>query len=182
MRRRRQAVLEGAADGESEAPEIGPSIFLPGQVPARFQPDPRVTPAWRRIRKAVLRRDRFRCSDCGGPASDVDHRVELIDGGAAFAIENLQALCEPCHDAKTSEARHQRALRASSSWGRMALCPRCAGTGLCPECESTVHPCTTCLGVRIVPERCLPHGEIPSQYVLARVSSLAWAGASAKEG
>jgi 5-methylcytosine-specific restriction enzyme A len=156
---------------------VGPSTFLPGRIPPRFQPDPRATAEWRRLRKAVLARDHFLCRSCGSAASDVDHRVELIDGGAPYDPENLQALCEACHDAKSSESRYRRATRAASSWGRMALCPRCSGTGRCVDCLATPHACTSCLGVRFIPEYCAQRGEIPSQAVVAQVSSLAWAGA-----
>jgi HNH endonuclease len=177
MPRRHQAVLPLEADPGEVALTIGPSMFRPGQTPRRFQPDPRMTPQWKRLRKTALKRDHFACRRCGQPASDVDHRVELIDGGAAFDLENLQALCAPCHDAKSSESRYRRARRATSSWGRMALCPRCSGTGLCIECPAAPHPCTVCLGVRFTPESCAERGEVPSQSVISEVSSLAWAGA-----
>ncbi|MCI4347537.1 MAG: HNH endonuclease [Thermoplasmata archaeon] len=160
----------------------GPSTFLPGRTPHRYLADPRTTPAWRRARKAVLARDHSTCRACGRPASDVDHIIELIDGGAPYDLGNLQALCAPCHDAKSSEARYQRASRATSSWGRMALCPWCSGSGLCATCAEPSHPCPGCLGVRLVPERSAVGAEIPSQSVLAEVSSVAWAGARPAEG
>jgi len=177
MRRRHQAILVDGGEPPGEAVLVGPSIFLPGGTPPRFRPDPRATPEWRRLRKVVLARDAFACRECGRPASDVDHRVELIDGGAPYEPENLQALCATCHDAKSSESRYRRVLRATSSWGRMALCPRCSGTGLCAACSTHRHACTSCLGVRFIPERCAERGEIPSQSIVAKVSSVAWAGA-----
>lgn len=39
------------------------------------------------------------------PAQMVDHRVRLRDGGAAFDPANLQALCNPCHNAKRAKER-----------------------------------------------------------------------------
>lgn len=177
MRRRHQTSLPIGTEDDGTGLTAGPSIFRPGQTPRRFQPDPRLTAQWRRLRKTVLARDRFTCRWCGQPASDVDHRVELFDGGAAFELENLQALCGPCHDAKSSESRYRRARRAASSWGRMTLCPRCSGTGRCARCTTTVHACSACFGVRFVPESCAERGEVPSQSMVSEVSSLAWAGA-----
>jgi hypothetical protein len=177
MARRHQSelVVEDPNVGIPAAP--APSTFLPCRTPHRYRPDPRTTAEWHRTRKTVLARDRTTCQRCGRSASDVDHRVELIDGGAPFDLENLQALCGPCHDAKSSEARYVRATRAADSWGRLALCPRCAGTGLCGRCSFPGHVCPMCLGVRFVPERSALQDEIPSQSVLAEVSSVAWAGA-----
>jgi HNH endonuclease len=176
MRHRHQSVLPLAADAPPDSILIGPNSFRPGLVPYQYQPDPRETPEWRRIRKRVLARDHSACRKCGRPASDVDHRVELMDGGAPYDPENLQALCADCHGAKSSESRYRRARRATTSWGRMTLCPKCSGTGICVTCLVHVHACTTCLGVRIVPERCAESGTIPSQSMIAEVSSLAWAG------
>ena len=177
MRRHRQATLSVEDDLDVGAVLVGPSAFRPGQVPFRFQIDPRTTPEWRRIRQRVLRRDGHACRRCGRPATDVDHRVELIDGGAAYETGNLQSLCPECHGAKSSESRYRRARRAASSWGRLALCPKCVGSGECRWCLTSFHACTACLGLRFVPERCAERGEIPSQSTLAEVSSLAWAGA-----
>lgn len=177
MGRRHQSELGIGDPAEEPGTLVGPSSFLPGLTPHRFLPDPRATPVWRRVRKAVLSRDRSTCRRCGQRATDVDHRVELIDGGATFDPENLQALCGPCHDAKSSEARYLRATRAGSSWGRMALCPACSGSGRCTRCVERPHVCPYCLGIRFVPEVNAEPTDFPTQRVLAEVSSLAWAGA-----
>jgi HNH endonuclease len=176
MGRRHQSVLP-LDEVDEDAVLVAPSVFLPGRVPARYQPDPRGTPKWRRVRKEALARDQAICRHCGQPATEVDHRVELIDGGAPFDLDNLQSLCAACHDSKSSEARYRRAARASSTWGRMTACPGCAGSGRCLRCESALHVCNQCLGVRVVPERCMENRELPSQLLLAEVSPLAWAGA-----
>lgn len=114
---------------------------------------------------------------CGAAADDVDHRVELIDGGEAYDLANLQSLCGKCHDAKSSEARYQRSVRAGAAWGRMSVCPRCLGSGRCALCDEPAHGCTFCLGVRVVPEWVGYGGDAPSQFVLALVGSSAWEGA-----
>ena len=59
------------------------------------------------------------CADCGrhtrkaGPLK-LDHRAALINGGGN-APSNLQLLCVPCHDLKTSQdiALHRRLLAAT---------------------------------------------------------------------
>ena len=59
---------------------------------------------WDRLRTAVLVRDDFACVHCHEPLTlstmQCDHIVRAIDGGEA-TVENLQALCVPCHNAKT---------------------------------------------------------------------------------
>ena len=53
---------------------------------------------WRRVRWAVLQRDRFRCQKCGKAGRlEVHHLQALEDGGAPFDPANLQALCRGCH-------------------------------------------------------------------------------------
>lgn len=69
---------------------------------------------WNLIRRTVLARDRYRCVLCGacdpdhGPLLEVDHIVELADGGAFHDLANLRTLCIPCHKSKTREARRAR--------------------------------------------------------------------------
>ncbi len=51
------------------------------------------------LRKAVLDRDNHRCVRCGATKNLV---LDHIDG-PDNAPDNLQTLCSPCHDAKTTE-------------------------------------------------------------------------------
>lgn len=57
--------------------------------------------AWKRIRLVVLERDQHRCQirgrRCKGIATEVDHIVRLIDGGAWLDLDNLRAACRPCN-------------------------------------------------------------------------------------
>ena len=58
-----------------------------------------------RIRESVLRRDRYLCVACLAagrptPATQVDHVIPLSAGGTD-AMDNLQSLCDACHEAKT---------------------------------------------------------------------------------
>lgn len=55
-------------------------------------------PGWRHgTRPRILARDGGRCRNCGAPAGIVDH----IQRGLSEEDWNLQALCQPCSDAKT---------------------------------------------------------------------------------
>jgi 5-methylcytosine-specific restriction protein A len=62
--------------------------------------------AARRLRKRLRRAGYFPCASCGIPrlasALDVDHIRPLALGGEDVD-ENIQALCRPCHKAKTRE-------------------------------------------------------------------------------
>jgi len=76
--------------------------------------------AWGRLRKLVMARDLWLCQPCKRegritPAREADHIVPKSDGGGD-SLENIQAICVPCHRAKTQEeaARAQgRRLRPS---------------------------------------------------------------------
>ena len=78
---------------------------------------------WRRVRLAVLRRDRYQCQACGIQGAfklEVDHIVPLSKDSDAYAIDGLQTLCPPCHRIKTMAERgtapptpHQLAERAA---------------------------------------------------------------------
>jgi 5-methylcytosine-specific restriction protein A len=72
------------------------------------------TYAWRKIRARILRRDGHRCTfalndgtRCGATATEVDHIIELADGGTDHP-SNLRAACHPHHAAKTTAERHRR--------------------------------------------------------------------------
>lgn len=63
---------------------------------------------WRRKRESILLRDKYTCQKCGTVTLDleVDHIVNIAQGGNDDDA-NLQALCVPCHQAKTAiEAAH----------------------------------------------------------------------------
>lgn len=61
---------------------------------------------WEHLRKIVLRRDKGLCQACKaigrvGRAKAVDHIKPKAEGGTD-ELENLQAICVPCHAAKTA--------------------------------------------------------------------------------
>jgi HNH endonuclease len=54
--------------------------------------------AWQKVRALARQRDGNRCVRCGGTERlEVHHRVALADGGAEFALSNLETLCGSCH-------------------------------------------------------------------------------------
>ncbi|WP_441005289.1 HNH endonuclease [Xanthomonas sp. WHRI 1810A] len=59
---------------------------------------------WRRKRAAILIRDEYTCQACSTVTLDleVDHIINVAQGGTDDEA-NLQALCVPCHKAKTAE-------------------------------------------------------------------------------
>lgn len=62
---------------------------------------------WPRIRQVVLRRDKHTCQLCGEWGKEVDHVVEVQDGGLSV-VENLRVLCHTCHVAKTTQEKRRR--------------------------------------------------------------------------
>lgn len=65
------------------------------------------------IRKKILARDGYTCQQCGGAAAEVDH-IDNTRGPGYDDLSNLQALCVPCHKAKTQrEAQAGRAARVA---------------------------------------------------------------------
>lgn len=68
-----------------------------------------LTVDWRYIRRCIIRRDKGKCVLCGSWASEVDHIIEMADGGSFHEWTNLRSLCTPCHKAKTQIMRRARA-------------------------------------------------------------------------
>lgn len=65
--------------------------------------------AWKKIRDRIMARDKHLCQPClngGRPtqAREVDHIIKKADGGTDDD-DNLQAICKPCHKAKTLRER-----------------------------------------------------------------------------
>ncbi|WP_372462856.1 HNH endonuclease [Rhodococcus rhodochrous] len=75
------------------------------------------TSTHKRFRTAVLRRDRYRCTQCGhtdptGRTLIADHILNVRRGGTDHP-DNGRTLCRPCHEPKTqAEAAQGRALKA----------------------------------------------------------------------
>ena len=61
------------------------------------------TGAWKKTRLRVLARDGYVCVYCGGEATQVDHKVARVGGGAVLDLDNLQAVCASCNYRKGSK-------------------------------------------------------------------------------
>ena len=78
---------------------------------------------WGTLRRHILERDGFSCQSCGAEGRhesriggsryslEVDHIVEIMDGGAEFDPANLQTLCGDCHKAKTKASWASRGVK-----------------------------------------------------------------------
>ena len=65
--------------------------------------------AWQKLRATIMKRDGHQCQECKRqgrltPADAVDHIINKMVGGDDSPA-NLQALCNPCHAAKTARER-----------------------------------------------------------------------------
>ena len=76
---------------------------------------------WKRVRRAAIERDGYRCRHCGKAAGrfEVDHIKPLSEGGAPFDLENLQPLCRPCHFDKTTLDRGGVPHAPDAAWQRL---------------------------------------------------------------
>ena len=68
---------------------------------------------WKAVRKLALSRDEYVCVKCIEkglitPAKVVDHVDPINLGGAAFDLNNLQSLCDPCHNSKSGGEAHKK--------------------------------------------------------------------------
>lgn len=66
---------------------------------------------WRRVREIVLSEDPY-CKECKRngkrtPATIVDHIKPIREGGEVWDGDNLQGLCQSCHNKKTAKESNQ---------------------------------------------------------------------------
>ena len=71
---------------------------------------------WPKVRLAVLERDGWVCQIrnpalCTKAATQVDHIVSPLDGGAWWDHGNLRASCQPCNGSRCSKDRARRNRR-----------------------------------------------------------------------
>jgi len=69
--------------------------------------------AWDRVKQKALERDGYLCQPCKRrklmrPATEVDHIVALVDGGARLDLNNLESTCHSDHVSKTWRERKAR--------------------------------------------------------------------------
>ena len=77
---------------------------------------------WVKLRLRILRRDGYLCQQCRRdgrptPATDVDHIIPKAKDGTDDP-DNLEALCKPCHKAKTArEALEAQGIKPRPRYG-----------------------------------------------------------------
>lgn len=80
---------------------------------------------WQRVRQAAMIRAKFRCERCGEIARQVHHKRKIINDLQwrinAFSMQNVEALCKECHQAR--HRRHRKGKRVLP-WNKAleALC------------------------------------------------------------
>jgi ATP-dependent DNA helicase RecQ len=83
------------------------------------------SPEWVTVRETVLKRDNYKCMECGTPCSateaDVHHLLPRSAGGSDEP-SNLVTLCDGCHAAHHPKLAGQLARRMMEKWAvRLAL-------------------------------------------------------------
>lgn len=74
------------------------------------------TPTWSKTRTAILKRDHYECQRCKRlgkytKATTVHHKEHLKDcPELALTWENLESLCEACHNAEHPEKQYKGSL------------------------------------------------------------------------
>lgn len=73
---------------------------------------------WDRLRLIVLEEAGYQCEKCGRVGRlEVDHvRPRRVAPELAWERSNLQALCRPCHFAKTATENAKRRERKPTGW------------------------------------------------------------------
>jgi len=103
------------ACAEPGCPNLTMTPRCPEHTPRNPWTRPRpLPPGWRRLRASILKRDGYRCVECGAPATEVHHIVDRALGGTDHP-SNLESLCAPHHQARTvaAAARARKARRRS---------------------------------------------------------------------
>lgn len=77
---------------------------------------------WPKIRRQVLERDHYQCQiqgpRCTHVATDVDHIISWLEGGAPFDPANLRAACPTCNRGRTKwqTTNPTHPLTTSDNW------------------------------------------------------------------
>ena len=70
---------------------------------------------WRRLRKQILERDGWRCTECGRAGRLECHHLEKITSAEKwFDPSNLAAICRSCHIKKTRQERRDFEMNKKS--------------------------------------------------------------------
>lgn len=76
---------------------------------------------WKTLKARVLKRDGYTCYLCGGDADTADHVIPVAQGGT-HDMDNLAAICTPCHDVKT-ETERLAGIKAAAAKPRVPKAP-----------------------------------------------------------
>ena len=72
---------------------------------------------WKRIRRAVLRRDKRRCRSCGRRASQVHHGSYDPETMRGARLDKLYAICGKCHEAVSRDIfGFKREMKEQQEW------------------------------------------------------------------
>ena len=72
---------------------------------------------WARVRRAVFKRDGYRCRRCGRAGRlECDHVQPLDRGGDPWDMANLQSLCRSCHVDKTAGENRREPTPGEQAW------------------------------------------------------------------
>jgi hypothetical protein len=105
-------------------------------------------PRWQRKRCEILMRDGFRCVRCGrGDYTLHVHHKKYSDEPWETASEDLQTLCEPCHEKLGRHPRGGIWWIDESGWG-YSHCPMCGSEDT--RNKGNYDKCNSC-GHRIIP-------------------------------
>lgn len=58
---------------------------------------------WKKIRLKILKRDKYSCKYCDGPADSVDH-IKPINKGGTDDEDNLTSSCRSCNSKKSDNS------------------------------------------------------------------------------
>lgn len=86
---------------------------------------------WRKVRLVILDRDGRRCQirskKCTGVATQVDHIVPILAGGARLDPSNLRAACKPCNVGRANTEKFREGWRRSKTRITLVVGPSGAG-------------------------------------------------------
>ena len=63
--------------------------------------------AWRNLRAEKLRISPY-CVVCGKPGRVVDHKQRIEDNGEKMDMNNLQTMCDHCHNVKRANEKNAK--------------------------------------------------------------------------
>ena len=78
--------------------------------------------AWEQTRAAYLMSQDYICERCGEPAKVVHHKQYITkenigDAGVTLCLDNLEALCQDCHNKEHHRKERQRRYRFDEDGG-----------------------------------------------------------------